>query len=970
MNAILTMLVGFILLAIPGAEALADSSTINPASGNAWDFYVFGNGQVVYAIMMGLKMLMMPEAGTTGFVTLLLFMATLGFLVLAVGAGFNPSKGFVPLFGYILIVWLVTWMSTKVGTNLNITDMVPSENGATTTRTITGVPAIVGLPAAMTSQIGVYMTNSLETYMSTPTQYQMGNGVGHFNLFANMVDETTKITFQDSNLKMTLSAYMSDCVIPAIATGRLKYDRAAIGEDIPAKTFYGTDALYQSPDLLATLGTAQHKAIMTRVYDIEVAKATGSGGSVTKSNEPSATDAENTSSAMGTMMSCENAFTKIKAYGEAHANELMGKGAESFSSSGIFTPFEDVFKGMIAGAASGGGGNRGAYGNANGMVLQSAMINSMSGSFRNAAMQTGNNEIMMAANISQAEQTQKTSWAIGFASFNNMMGYVFTVLQAFIYAITPLIVVALMIPGMGKSIFVNYAQILIWLTLWQPMLAVVNFVITLFAMDNIQAVTNATGGLTMGTRGLLTERASNSILAAQFLGTMTPMISWGIVKGAMAFTEFISAGVGTQFANTAAANAAAGNFQSSVVGMNNVSMGNYSTAMSAAVGTQAVSAFSNAGAALIQQNGGGNQATANNAAVTKTQQYAESAMTSLTAAAARTNSMAQTFSESTSLTESMAEVYSKANSSQQAQMRSEIKSAVDSWGKTNGYSDADSANITKAALEAVTNSTGTKAGGGIKVGDSNSANPLSKAMGVMGISLGANFEQSGGKSDVTNLGTQVGNQLAASTTSQFGKQGSETVTNAAQNVQSTMETMQRSASTAQAHLESVMASAVLQSSFQDVAAAAQSTAGVLSRGAAEGTTMEDYAITQQLVAGQFGATDAARTSIVSNVGDTPTAAAGAELRASTSARIDGFDTSTVDPSTLASATSGGSPSMPAGAPDKTVIQREVAAGRGQIAAEDAAIAAHHEARDNASLMTAGLTTPNNDGLNEAIRNSR
>ena len=44
----------------------------------------------------------------------------------------------------------------------------------------------------------------------------------------------------------------------------------------------------------------------------------------------------------------------------------------------------------------------------------------------------------------------------------------------------PIVIVALMIPGLGQKIFVNYAQILLWLTMWAPMLAVINYLVTVF----------------------------------------------------------------------------------------------------------------------------------------------------------------------------------------------------------------------------------------------------------------------------------------------------------------------------------------------------------------------------------------------------------------------------------------------------------------------------------------------------------
>lgn len=597
MKVLFLLMIGLLGMAVPGMSWAADG-VINPSNGNAWDLYVFGNGKAVYHIFMGIKMLMMPDAGHTGFLTLLLLMATLGFLVMAISAGFNPGKNFIPMFGYILVCWVVTWSSTKLSVNLNITDMVVNSEGFTTTQTVANVPALVALPAALTSQVGHYFTGTLETYMSLPNEYLLSKGsVGQFNLFAKMTDDMSRIRFTDGNLKLALSAYITDCAVPAIAMGNLFYSDGKI-------VLYGNDAILRSPNLMQTLESAQHNSILTKGFvPSATAPAKVSGG----------IGDGKTSEAMGTLMPCKEAYAQLKTQMEENTNGIMAKASSSeMGGAGVLAPYETLFRTMIA------EGNSGTYGNANGLVMQSALVNGMSGAFQLAAMQTGNNEVLMAANLTQAEQNQKTSWVAGFHTFNNMMGYVFTVLQAFIFAITPMIVVALLIPGMGKSIFVNYAQILVWLTLWEPMLAVVNFVITLFAMEGIQQVVAQNGGISVATTAAISERTSNAMVAAQFLGTMTPMISWGIVKGAMAFTEFISAGVGTQFATQAAAQAASGGYQAGAISMNNTAMNSHNTAMSASVGAQNVQAFTNAGAALVTHGAGGTTATIAGQAVSNT----------------------------------------------------------------------------------------------------------------------------------------------------------------------------------------------------------------------------------------------------------------------------------------------------------------------------------------------------------------
>jgi hypothetical protein len=217
---------------------------------------------------------------------------------------------------------------------------------------------------------------------------------------------------------------------------------------------------------------------------------------------------------------------------------------------------------------------------------------------------------MMATSLAQAEQSQKTAWWTAAEIFRNMMGYVYVVLQAFIVAIVPIVVIGLMIPGFGGKIFVSYFQILVWLTLWAPMTSIINFLITIFGGSELQS-TLGVSGVSMQNSAVLSEQTNNLVIAAQFLGTLVPILTWGLVKGSMAFTEFITHGIGSSFATQAGAQASTGNLSLGNLSMDNVGMNKYSTVMSAAVGQQQVQAGFGAGHSLSELQAGGTMATAN-----------------------------------------------------------------------------------------------------------------------------------------------------------------------------------------------------------------------------------------------------------------------------------------------------------------------------------------------------------------------
>lgn len=612
-------LVLFVLAGLLPVFSMAANA--NPEGATDWELFVYGNGHVVRDIFTGIKLLMVPDAGETGFRTLLLVLATIGFLVMAIAAGFDPGKNLMKMFSYVFVVWGVIFASTGMTSNVLIVDLVRQEGAATgEDYRVENAPALVVIPAAFTSSVGKYFTEAMETYYSTPDELKMtGAAAAQFNLFGKMLNESLQYRITSTELKRSLSAYSADCVVNAVALGRL----SGPGIDPVTKqptVLTGVQAITRSTRLVDTLASARNKSILTTYFpystaDIEWTAIAGAETSIDTSPASLARYAGG-----GVTVSCDAAWVMLAGDLGKHAIALWEGGSQAWERTGTAVPLETVFTVMLEQTARPGGTTSANYSSPNGFLLQSAMVNTMRGAFRDAAINTGNNEVLQAVSLTQAEAQQKSAWSASFHVFNNMMGYVFTVLQAFIFALTPFIVVALFIPGMGRAIFVNYAQILVWLTLWQPLLSIINFVLVLFGSESITNTVEPFGGLTMSNDGLMSEKTSDLITAAGFLGTMIPLLSWGVVKGAMAFTEFISAGVGSAFASQAGASAATGNLSMGNITAGQTSMNKYSTTMSSAVGQQSVVADMGAQSMTTRQDSGGGGLVQNASSVQLSQQ--------------------------------------------------------------------------------------------------------------------------------------------------------------------------------------------------------------------------------------------------------------------------------------------------------------------------------------------------------------
>ena len=566
-------------------SALASNLPLGGPHGT-WTLYVYGDGSAIDSILTAIKLILDPNYGSQTFTILLLFLATVGFLVMAVRAGFDPGKNLLKMFMFVFVVFGVHYATSVETVNVHIHDRFGKP--AFQDFYVSGVPAIVGIPAAVISDAGEYLTQEIEQVFQLPnnadtTPMALTTG-GAYGIFEKVMQDANNISITDPDLKQSLSAYMTDCVVPAIALGKIP-----------------VSALVSSPNLVQLFANAENQGLMTKFY-----LTPGQQSSV-------GTACENLSSpGAGTLVSCTDDYVQCL-YPELNneTNSLISDEQVNWQSTGIDTPLEQAMTSALEMVGADGSSNKYAgYSSPQGYIMQSAMLSASAGAFRHAAAAMGNNQLMMSAAMSQAEQSQRSSWWTAAQIFKDMMGYVFIVLQAFVFAMAPIVIICLMIPGLGAKVFVNYAEILVWLTLWTPLLAIVNFLAEIFGSSQLGSSLGQYG-LNMLNKGLITEQTTNLVIVSQFMATMVPLLAWGLVKGSLAFTEFIMSGIGSSFAQQAGSQSATGNMSLGNESMGNVGFDKFSSVMSAAVGYQEVQAFDGVGRGLSMVQGGGIGATAN-----------------------------------------------------------------------------------------------------------------------------------------------------------------------------------------------------------------------------------------------------------------------------------------------------------------------------------------------------------------------
>ncbi len=482
---------------------------LNPNGYNSWELYVFGNGTVVWNILNSVSAMV----NDPGYHDLLEFVGVLGIFGAAIVGGFDASK-MPKMLAFALGAFLVLYLSLDVTANIMVEDPVSGY-----TNEATGVPAVVGVPAAVVSDIGHWLTQKVEQDFSLPGDLTVSGGNG-FDLTNALVQDATMAQILDPYLKQSIAAYFSNCVIPAMANGTVN-----------------ASEILNSSDLWSTVQTT-NGAVLTPVYS--------------------------TATPNGALQSCSAAWTTIGNTMTAEAPTLLSSNANSWSNTNATNFLGNALTSSMAYLS-----NNGVSQSADQTLLNTAAINTMNSAFMQSAALAGNNGLMTSMAVAQAQQSQTSSWFTSARVFNDMMGYIYSVLQAFLFGVTPILMAALLIPGFGMTILKNFAQVLLWMILWQPLLAIVNFIIALYGQQSYGGVLAGAGGITDSNLPVISSESAHMVLAAGFLGTMVPIIAWGLVKGSLAFSDFIMSGVSSSFSNAAGGQAATGN-----VNLDNQSMNN------------------------------------------------------------------------------------------------------------------------------------------------------------------------------------------------------------------------------------------------------------------------------------------------------------------------------------------------------------------------------------------------------------
>ena len=486
-----------------------------------WEIYAYQNSDSLFGIFNAAAAI----HASSDYAAAVAAVAFCGFVAALIAYAFAPEKlqGWKWLATVLLVFSILIVPRVTVG--------IVDKTGGSAVKVVANVPFGIAMLGSVTSTIGHTLTGLFET------AFQVIPGVGGLPseltyeknglMFGNrLIRDTGNVVFQDPNFRTDLINYIHNCTM---------YD--LIDGTVDPGTFSSSD------DVWALMGTPNPARFTT----------VSAGGGAT------------------TVDTCPNVYTNLNGRLPAQITRIQGKLAfqlnptlpSATAAAAIAGQIQQAYvKNSIATAAA----------SAADLIRQNAVLNAINDT-SSIIGQKVNDPASMVLSVGRAQAVaqQNATW-LNYGKVAEQSLPVFrNVIEAITYALFPLFVLLLLLTSGRETMiaFKGYAAILIWIQLWPPLYAVLNYMASIYAAYDLAAAADLGSGakaLSLQTASTIYSRAISGEAVVGYLAISIPFIAWAALKRMENFGTALVGGLsGLQ-------GMLAGTTGSAAVG--NVSMGN------------------------------------------------------------------------------------------------------------------------------------------------------------------------------------------------------------------------------------------------------------------------------------------------------------------------------------------------------------------------------------------------------------
>ncbi|MBO0943966.1 conjugal transfer protein TraG N-terminal domain-containing protein [Acidovorax temperans] len=450
-----------------------------------WEIYAYQNADSLFGVFNASAAI----HASGDYASAVAAVAFCGFVAALIAYAFAPEKlqGWKWLASVVLVFGILIVPKVTVG--------IVDKTGGSPVKVVDNVPFGVALLGSLTSTIGHTLTGLFETAfqvipgagaLPSELSYQQ-NGL----MFGNrLVRETGNVVFQDPAFRTDLVNFIHNCAMYDLIDGSLD----------PA-TFSASNDVWP---LMASPNPARFSTL------------TGAGGAVGVDTCPNVYQSLN-----GRLPAQLQRIQRRLAFqlnptlpGTAAAAAIAGQIQQAY------------LKNSIANASA----------TAADIIRQNAMLNALEDTGKIVGQKVNDPASMvLAVGRAQAVAQMNASW-LNYGKVAEQALPVFrNVIEAVTYAMFPLFVLLLLLTSGRETMmaFKGYASILIWIQLWPPLYAILNYMASIYAAYDLAAAADLGTGakaLALQTASVIYSRALSGEAIVGYLAISIPFVAWAALK--------------------------------------------------------------------------------------------------------------------------------------------------------------------------------------------------------------------------------------------------------------------------------------------------------------------------------------------------------------------------------------------------------------------------------------------------------
>jgi conjugal transfer mating pair stabilization protein TraG len=455
----------------------------------------------------------------------------------AIYTGFGKNQGAL-LFKHLLWVWVlssVLWTSTV---RVRVQDPVSGEG-----QDIDNVPMLIGYFGSRINSVGTFLTQLIEDNLKG-YDHNRKFGTSGLTFGSKVVGQLHNMKIRNAELYENMESFITNCVA---------FD-AAIGKA------YTIEDLRTSKDLYNLVLNDGHPVLgmYYRPFKLKAAEEKGAGWGEYKSCKEAGVQLQKDFDTYLTSSDIRGVVRGIaKTIGIADRKFTAGDSAKA----------EDIFMRTLKASLVTKVGDNYSHisGNAVETLRQAMMIHAINDSSKEVAESLG----APTTYASTKAMLQQRNWynAVG-ENAANMLVTAKVIFEVLIYGSFLIIAVLALLPN-GVMIVLNYLSLILWLELWQPLYAILNYAMNVYSDWRTSGIIEGSDGFNMNSLVGLGSFHADLTATAGYFSLSIPFLAYGILglmRGGASSIMHAATGVTSGMTGTAAQAAAESTSGSTSIG--------------------------------------------------------------------------------------------------------------------------------------------------------------------------------------------------------------------------------------------------------------------------------------------------------------------------------------------------------------------------------------------------------------------